>query len=64
MLRGIKNYIQNKDYIVTLMDKGSKHKEARKSARDVAEVRPQALDQSNNNPEKDSRSPLPVLSMS
>jgi hypothetical protein len=46
------------------MDKGSKHKEARKSARDVAEVRPQALDQSNNNPEKDSRSRLPVLSMS
>jgi hypothetical protein len=62
-LRGSRNYKQNKSYLEALINKGSKHNEATKSARDVVEVKPQALDQSNNNPENDSRSLLPVLSM-
>ena len=50
--RGVKSY--NGIEIGEEGEEETKHKDARKSPNEVTEVKPQALDQSNNNPENDS----------
>ena len=47
-----KTCIEGKDYKDVLVEKILESKEAIKSARETAEVKPQALDQSNNKSER------------